>query len=125
MYIDIDTILILLLHYLNQYRFYHSQGDNMSVRKSTYLNKPHNQIAKCIREESITGLLWAFIQLSQSEIKQDGKSVTFSGSDLSKFVALLHQREVESKLNEPTQLDVAGVAAWLDTAKQDETKPKQ
>ncbi len=98
----------------------------MTTRKSTYLNKPHNQIAKCIREESITGLLWAFIQLSQSEIKQDGKSVTFSGSDLSKFVALLHQREVDSVLNEPTQLDVAGVAAWLETTKQDDTKtPKQ
>ena len=97
----------------------------MTARKSTYLNKPHNQIAKCIREESITGLLWAFIQLSQSEIKQEGKSVTFSGSDLSKFVSLLHQREIESKLNEPTQLDVAGVAAWLETTKQDETKPKQ
>ncbi len=99
----------------------------MTSRKSTYLNKPHNQIAKCIREESITGLLWAFIQLSQSEIKQEGKSVTFSGSDLSKFVALLHQREVDSVLNEPTQLDVAGVAAWLETSKQDDTetpKPK-
>ena len=98
---------------------------NMSKRPSTYLNKPHNQIAKCIREESITGLLWAFIQLSQHEIKTDGKSVTFSGSDLSKFVGLLHQREVETKLNEPSQLDVSGVTAWLETTKQDETKPKQ
>jgi hypothetical protein len=97
----------------------------MSVRKSTYLNKPHNQIAKCIRAESITGLLWAFIQLSQHEIKQDGKSVTFSGSDLSKFVSLLHQREVETVLKQPTQMDVAGVAAWLETTKQDEPKPKQ
>ena len=97
----------------------------MTTRKSTYLNKPHNQIAKCIREESITGLLWAFIQLSQSEIKQDGKSVTFSGSDLSKFVSLLHQREVETVLNQPKQLDVAGVAAWLETTKHDEPKPKQ
>ncbi len=83
--------------------------------KRNQLNKPHNQIAKCIRSESITGLLWAFIQLSQHEIKHDGKSVTFSGSDLSKFVALLHQREVESKLSEPKQVDVAGVAAWLET----------
>lgn len=97
----------------------------MTTKKSTYLNKPHNQIAKCIRDESITGLLWAFIQLSQNEIKNEGKTITFSGSDLSKFVALLHQREVESKLNEPTQLDVADVAAWLETTKQDETKPKQ
>lgn len=97
----------------------------MTQKKSTYLNKPYNQIAKCIRDESITGLLWAFIQLSQSEIKREGKTITFSGSDLSKFVALLHQREVESVLNEPTQLDVAGVAAWLETTKQDETKPKQ
>jgi hypothetical protein len=82
-------------------------------RKGTYLLKPHNQIAKCIKEESITGLLWAFIQLSQHEIKHEGKTVTFSGNDLSKFVALLHSREVDSVLSEPKQLDVAGVAAWL------------
>lgn len=94
-------------------------------QRRNQLNKPHNQIAKCIREESITGLLWAFIQLSQSEIKQDGKSVTFSGSDLSKFVGLLHQREVESVLKQPTQMDVAGVAAWLETTKQEAPKPKQ
>ena len=94
----------------------------MTTRKSTYLNKPHNQIAKCIREESITGLLWAFIQLSQSEIKQDGKSVTFSGSDLSKFVALLHQREVQAVLDKPEPTDIAAIATWLETA---ETKPKQ
>jgi hypothetical protein len=96
-----------------------------SKQRRNQLNKPHNQIAKCIREESITGLLWAFIQLSQSEIKQEGKSVTFSGSDLSKFVGLLHQREVETVLNQPKQLDVSGVAAWLETSKQDEPKPKQ
>ena len=94
----------------------------MTKRPSTYLNKPHNQIAKCIREQSITGLLWAYIQLAQSEIKQDGKSVTFSGSDLSKFVALLHTREVEMVLSEPKQLDVSGVAAWLETSKQNETE---
>ena len=94
----------------------------MTTRKSTYLNKPHNQIAKCIREESITGLLWAFIQLSQSEIKQDGKSVTFSGSDLSKFVALLHQREVQAVLDKPEPTDIAAIATWLETT---ETKPKQ
>jgi len=94
----------------------------MTTRKSTYLNKPHNQIAKCIREESITGLLWAFIQLSQSEIKQDGKSVTFSGSDLSKFVALLHQREVQAVLDKPESTDIAAIASWLETS---ETKPKQ
>ncbi len=91
------------------------------------LNKPHNQIAKCIRSESITGLLWAYIQLSQHEIKTTGKTETFSGTDLSRFVSLLHTREVETKLNEPTQLDVAGVAAWLETTKQDDTetpKPK-
>ena len=93
----------------------------MTAKKSTYLNKPHNQIAKCIREESITGLLWAFIQLSQHEIKTDGKVTTFSGSDLSKFVGLLHQREVESKLSEPTQLDVSDVSAWLES----KPKPKQ
>ena len=122
MYIDIHTVLILLLHHLNQYRFYHIQGDHMTTRKSTYLNKPHNQIAKCIREESITGLLWAFIQLSQSEIKQDGKSVTFSGSDLSKFVALLHQREVQAVLDKPESTDIAAIASWLETS---ETKPKQ
>lgn len=98
----------------------------MSTRKSTYLNKPHNQIAKCIREESITGLLWAFIQLSQSEIKQDGKSVTFSGSDLSKFVSLLHQREVETVLKQPTETDMASVVSWLETSKQSDTEtPKQ
>lgn len=93
--------------------------------KRNQLNKPHNQIAKCIREESITGLLWAFIQLSQSEIKQDGKSVTFSGSDLSKFVSLLHQREVETVLKQPTETDLSSVVSWLETSKQDETKPKQ
>jgi hypothetical protein len=93
--------------------------------KRNQLNKPHNQIAKCIREESITGLLWAFIQLSQSEIKQDGKSVTFSGSDLSKFVSLLHQREVETVLKQPTETDIASVVSWLETSKQDEPKPKQ
>jgi len=92
--------------------------------KRSQLNKPHNQIAKCIRSESITGLLWAYIQLSQHEIKTKGKTETFSGSDLSRFVSLLHTREVETKLNEPTQLDVAGVAAWLETSKQDEPKPK-
>ena len=92
--------------------------------KRNQLNKPHNQIAKCIRSESITGLLWAYIQLSQHEIKTKGKTETFSGSDLSRFVSLLHTREVETKLNEPTQLDVAGVAAWLETSKQDEPKPK-
>ena len=125
MYIDIDTVFILLLHYLNQYRLNHTQGDCMSTRKSTYLNKPHNQIAKCIREESITGLLWAFIQLSQSEIKQDGKSVTFSGSDLSKFVSLLHQREVETVLKQPTETDLSSVVSWLETSKQEAPKPKQ
>ena len=94
----------------------------MTTRKSTYLNKPHNQIAKCIREQSITGLLWAYIQLAQSEIKQDGKSVTFSDSDLSKFVALLHTREVESVLSQPEPQDFAAISAWLDTS---ESKPKQ
>jgi len=97
----------------------------MTTKKSTYLNKPHNQIAKCIRDESITGLLWAFIQLSQNEIKQEGKTVTFSGSDLSKFVALLHQREVQSVLDKPEPQDIAAIATWLETSKQDETKPKQ
>ena len=94
----------------------------MTKRQSTYLNKPHNQIAKCIREQSITGLLWAYIQLAQSEIKTDGKSITFSGSDLSKFVALLHTREVESVLKEPSTQDIAAIATWLETS---ETKPKQ
>jgi len=95
-------------------------------KKGTYLLKPHNQIAKCIKEQSITGLLWAFIQLSQNEIKHEGKSLTFSGSDLSKFVALLHSREVESKLNETTPADLGAVAAWLETSKQTETEtPKQ
>lgn len=95
-------------------------------KKGTYLLKPHNQIAKCIKEQSITGLLWAFIQLSQNEIKHEGKTITFSGNDLSKFVALLHSREVDSVLSEPKQLDVAGVAAWLETSKQTDTEtPKQ
>jgi hypothetical protein len=100
----------------------------MTKRPSTYLNKPHNQIAKCIREQSITGLLWAYIQLAQSEIKQDGSSVTFSGSDLSKFVTLLHTREIDTVLKQPSPGDLSGVAAWLETTKQDETetpKPKQ
>ncbi len=90
--------------------------------KRNQLNKPHNQIAKCIRSESITGLLWAFIQLSQHEIKTTGKTETFSGSDLSKFVALLHTREVESKLNETTPTDLAAVASWLETSKQSDTE---
>ena len=98
----------------------------MTKRPSTYLNKPHNQIAKCIREQSITGLLWAYIQLAQSEIKQDGTSVTFSGSDLSKFVTLLHTREIETVLKQPTETDIASVVSWLETSKQDDTKtPKQ
>ena len=42
---------------------------NKPKRNNTYLIKPHNQIAKCIKSESITGLLWAFIQLAQHEIK--------------------------------------------------------
>ena len=89
------------------------------TQKRNQLNKPHNQIAKCIRSESITGLLWAYIQLSQHEIKTKGKTETFSGSDLSRFVSLLHTREVDSVLSEPKQIDVAGVAAWLETTKQD------
>jgi hypothetical protein len=91
-------------------------------RKGTYLKKPHNQIAKCIKGESINGLLWAFIQLAQHEIKHEGKSVTFSGSDLSKFVALLHQREVTDKLN-PTekQLDDTAISAWLLQSQQNDT----
>lgn len=99
----------------------------MTKKKSTYLCKPHNQIAKCIRDESITGLLWAFIQLSQSEIKEAGTTTTFSGSDLSKFVALLHQREVSSKLQGLDPVDDSAVAAWLSASKQTETetKPKQ
>ena len=91
-------------------------------KKGTYLLKPHNQIAKCIKEQSITGLLWAFIQLSQNEIKHEGKTVTFSGNDLSKFVALLHSREIDSVLNEPGPQDVAAIASWLETS---DTKPKQ
>ena len=94
-------------------------------KKGTYLLKPYNQIAKCIKEESITGLLWAFIQLSQNEIKNEGKTITFSGSDLSKFVALLHQREVQSVLDKSEPQDIAAIASWLETSKQDETKPKQ
>jgi len=112
-----------LLHLIiNQYRINHIQGEHMTKRPSTYLNKPHNQIAKCIREQSITGLLWAYIQLAQSEIKQEGTSVTFSGSDLSKFVTLLHTREIESVLNQPEPQDIAAIASWLETT---ETKPKQ
>jgi len=92
-------------------------------QKSTYLNKPHNQIAKCIKGESINGLLWAFIQLAQHEIKHEGKSVTFSGSDLSKFVALLHQREVTDKLHpENKQLDDTAISAWLLQSQQNDTK---
>lgn len=91
-------------------------------KKGTYLLKPHNQIAKCIKEESITGLLWAFIQLSQHEIKHEGRTITFSGNDLSKFVALLHSREVEAVLSQPGPQDIAGIATWLE---QVETKPKQ
>jgi hypothetical protein len=91
-------------------------------RKGTYLKKPHNQIAKCIKDQSINGLLWAFIQLAQDEIKQDGKSITFSGSDLSKFVALLHQREVTDKLNPPDkQLDDTAISAWLLQSQQNDT----
>lgn len=95
--------------------------------KRNQLNKPHNQIAKCIRSESITGLLWAFIQLSQHEIKTTGKTETFSGSDLSKFVALLHTREVETVLKQPSETDLSSVVSWLETSKQDDTetpKPK-
>ena len=91
-------------------------------KKGTYLLKPHNQIAKCIKEKSITGLLWAFIQLSQNEIKHEGKTVTFSGNDLSKFVALLHSREVDAVLSQPEPHDIAAIATWLETS---ETKPKQ
>jgi len=97
------------------------------TQKRNQLNKPHNQIAKCIREESITGLLWAFIQLSQHEIKTTGKTETFSGNDLSKFVGLLHQREVETVLKQPTETDIASVVSWLETSKQTDTetpKPK-
>tara|TARA_A100001201_G_scaffold116720_1_gene100325 strand:- start:1095 stop:1403 length:309 start_codon:yes stop_codon:yes gene_type:complete len=94
--------------------------------KRNQLNKPHNQIAKCIRAESITGLLWAYIQLSQHEIKTTGKTETFSGTDLSRFVSLLHQREVDSVLKAPAETDIASVVSWLDTSKQDETEtPKQ
>ena len=128
MYIDMYTVYGLLQLYQHQYRINHIQGEHMTKRPSTYLNKPHNQIAKCIREQSITGLLWAYIQLAQHEIKQDGSSVTFSGSDLSKFVALLHSREVDTVLKQPTPGDLSSVAAWLETTKQDETKtpkPKQ
>ena len=89
--------------------------------KRNQLNKPHNQIAKCIRSESITGLLWAYIQLSQHEIKTKGKTETFSGSDLSKFVSLLHQREIETVLKQPTETDIASVVSWLETTKQDDT----
>tara|TARA_Y100000401_G_scaffold29162_1_gene21218 strand:+ start:931 stop:1242 length:312 start_codon:yes stop_codon:yes gene_type:complete len=81
--------------------------------KSKNLIKPHNQIAKCIKEKSITGLLWALIQLAQHEIKHEGKVSTFSGADLSKFVALLHQREVTNSLSSPEQLDTTAVQAWL------------
>ena len=95
-------------------------------QKRNQLNKPHNQIAKCIRSESITGLLWAYIQLSQHEIKTKGKTETFSGSDLSKFVSLLHQREIETVLKQPTETDIASVVSWLETSKQDDTEtPKQ
>lgn len=94
----------------------------MTTKPSTYLNKPHNQIAKCIRHESITGLLWAFIQLAQHEIKHEGKSETFSGSDLSKFITLLHQREITGN-TETSETDVTAIAAWL-TEKDTET-PKQ
>jgi len=94
-------------------------------KKGTYLLKAHNRIAKCIKEQSVTGLLWAFIQLSQNEIKHEGKTITFSGNDLSKFVALLHSREVETKLNETTPTDLAAVASWLETTETTETKPKQ
>lgn len=94
-------------------------------KSNTYLIKPHNQIAKCIRDESITGLLWAFIQLSQHEIKQEGKSVTFSGSDLSRFVQLLHHREVELKLNKPETIDTSAVSVWLHQLENTDTKTGQ
>jgi intergrase/recombinase len=88
-------------------------GGRPKGSKSKNLLKPHNQIAKCIKEESITGLLWALIQLAQHEIKHEGRVTTFSGADLSKFVALLHQREVSNKLSSPDQLDTSAVQAWL------------
>jgi len=44
---------------------------------------------------------------------------------LSKFVTLLHTREIETKLNETTPGDLSGIVGWLETPKQDETKPKQ
>ena len=87
-------------------------------RQNTYLIKPHNQIAKCIKTESITGLLWAFIQLAQHEIKHTGKTETFTGSELNKFVTLLHHREVEMKLSQPETLDVSAVSEWLEKTKQ-------
>ena len=87
-------------------------------RQNTYLIKPHNQIAKCIKTESITGLLWAFIQLAQHEIKHTGKTETFTGSELNKFVTLLHHREVEMKLSQPETLDVSAVSQWLEKTKQ-------
>jgi hypothetical protein len=95
-----------------------TQDRNKPKRQNTYLIKPHNQIAKCIKTESITGLLWAFIQLAQHEIKHSGKTETFTGSELNKFVTLLHHREVESKLNQPETLDVSAVSQWLEKTKQ-------
>jgi hypothetical protein len=91
----------------------------MSNKGKKYLLRPYNQIAKCIKEESITGLLWAFIQLAQDEIKDGGKPVTFSGSDLSKFVALLHQREVTQKLKS-SDINESDVSAWLTQVQQSE-----
>jgi len=91
---------------------------NTPKRNNTYLIKPHNQIAKCIKTESITGLLWAFIQLAQHEIKHTGKTETFTGSELNKFVTLLHTREVESKLSQPETMDVSAVSEWLEKTKQ-------
>lgn len=94
------------------------QDGNIPKRQNTYLIKPHNQIAKCIKSESITGLLWAFIQLAQHEIKHEGKTVTFTGAELNKFVTLLHHREVEMKLSQPETMDVSAVSKWLEDVKQ-------
>ena len=77
------------------------------------LLSPVALMSRAIKEQNINALLWSYITLAQSEIKENGSCYTFNGHNLNQFVSLLHQREVTQKLGEPDTTDIVEIQKWI------------
>jgi hypothetical protein len=58
---------------------------------------PHNQMRKAVQDRKIDDLLWACLELACVEIKQSGKTETFSGRDLQSLIEAVIKIEKDKR----------------------------